>query len=235
MKTLLQSTTIALALLASAHAEERFEDVEKAYLKALYLKQKPILKQHLGKLEQARTAAAAKKLKVVLNEIDRDIAALKERIKTQDKALKALKDVEPLEEESGKSDATSKALHAIEASLTNATTRGGVHYDSSQKALVGWTSRQAEVSMPIPTITGVTYSVELSYGTSEKGRLLIAIGSQKFLLNLKDTAGLGKQANLHVGKFTANGTKTAISITLPIQRLKPFLHIHRLRLIPQRS
>ncbi|MDB4627235.1 hypothetical protein OAE46_01230, partial [bacterium] len=109
-----------------------------------------------------------------------------------------------------------------------------VHYDSSQKALVGWTSRQAEVSLPVPTVTGVTYSVELSYGTSEKGRLLIAIGSQKFLLNLKDTAGLGKQANLHVGKFTANGTKAAISITLPSQRSKPFLHIHRLRLIPQR-
>ena len=238
MRTLITYTAITLSLLAlavaSTHAEERFEDVEKAYLKALHLKEKPILTQHLAELERTRLSAVSKGLKSFVKEIDRDIATLEARIKKQDKALKALKDIEPLAAKptSSRDDATTVA-RMIKAPLARATIQGGVHYDPSKKALVGWTSRQAEASMRVPTEKDQTYSVVMLYATSEKGRLKVAIGSEKFLPSLDDTGGLGKQTNIRMGKFTASGSTTPISISLPFHRSKPFVQIHGLRLIPQ--
>ena len=111
--------------------------------------------------------------------------------------------------------------------------RGGVRYDPSKKALVGWTSRQAEVSMQVPTEKDVTYALELNYGTTEKGRLQITVGTEKFLPRLKDTGSVGKRVSVHVGEFTARGSTANISISVPMHHSKPFVQIHRLQLIPQ--
>ncbi len=235
MRPPLLSLTFIIALLTCGYAEERFDDVEKAYLKALYQQEKPILAERLTELEQLRSKASAKKLKKVVKEIERDITALKARLKKQDKTLKELKDVEPLAVRTSKPDVASEATRLVVAPLAKATMHGGARYDSTLKALVGWTSRQAEVSMRVPTEKGVIYTVELNYSTSDKGRLQIALGTEKFLPNLKDTGGMGKRANVSVGKFTADESAANLTISLPIHRSKPFVQIHSLRLVPPQS
>ena len=82
--------------MATLAGETSYTEVERAYLRALYHVQKPILEKHLVRLKSLRTKAQAQGLDALTKEIREEISKLEAQIKREATALKEFENVPPI-------------------------------------------------------------------------------------------------------------------------------------------
>lgn len=214
-----------------AALQEDYDGLEQSYRRSLYQAQQPVLKAHLKTLEAWKQRVTSKGHTDLADEIDREIDALKAQIAEETKALEGeLKEVPELLVRSPEPPAAQP--RTVAADFHQATLEGGTTVDAETGNLRGWQAGRAQAVIPVNTLPGITYAIELEYASVEKGHLKVSAGTSRFMAELKETGGFDKKETLRLGKHRSQDSQTLITISMPIHRSKEFVHLKALRLVP---